>query len=114
MFLGTTVAGVGFGGSNGAALRRLTPLATSRERACFLSAYFVESYLAFALPAVAAGRAAAPIDFRRKAHMSRRNWRDPGKSAPSMASDDRAEAHLSGGRNRRKFRSGSSQAYGTD
>ncbi len=58
MFLGTIVAGVGFGASYGAALRALLPLASSHERAGLLSAYFVESYLAFALPAIAAGLAA--------------------------------------------------------
>lgn len=58
MFLGTIVAGVGFGPSYGASLRTLLPLATVRERAGLLSAYFVESYLAFALPAVFAGLAA--------------------------------------------------------
>jgi hypothetical protein len=58
MFLGTMVAGLGFGASYGASLRMLLPLASSHERAGLLSAYFVESYLAFALPAIAAGLAA--------------------------------------------------------
>jgi len=58
MFLGTVVAGVGFGPSYGASLRTLLPLATVRERAGLLSAYLVESYFAFALPAVLAGLAA--------------------------------------------------------
>ncbi len=58
MFFGTIVAGVGFGAAYGASLRVLLPLASSHERAGLLSAYFVESYLAFALPAVAAGLAA--------------------------------------------------------
>ena len=58
MFLGTIVAGVGFGASYGAALRALLPHASGHERAGLLSAYFVESYLAFALPAIAAGLAA--------------------------------------------------------
>jgi MFS family permease len=58
MFVSTIVAGVGFGASYGASLRVLLPLASSHERAGLLSAYFVESYLAFALPAVAAGLAA--------------------------------------------------------
>ena len=58
MFLGTIVAGVGFGASYGASLRVLLPLAANHERAGLLSAYFVESYLAFALPAIAAGLAA--------------------------------------------------------
>ncbi|MGC2783982.1 MAG: MFS transporter [Roseiarcus sp.] len=58
MFFGTVVAGLGFGASYGASLRVLLPLASTHERAGLLSAYFVESYLAFALAAIAAGLAA--------------------------------------------------------
>ncbi|MBV1702927.1 MAG: MFS transporter [Hyphomicrobiales bacterium] len=58
MVSGTVIAGFGFGGSYGAALRTLLPLAANHERAGLLSAYFVVSYLAFALPAVVAGLAA--------------------------------------------------------
>ena len=58
MVCGTIVAGVGFGASYGASLRVLLPLASAHERAGLLSAYFVESYLAFALAAIAAGLAA--------------------------------------------------------
>ena len=58
MVFGTIVAGLGFGGSYGSALRVLLPLVEPHERAGLLSAYFVESYLAFSLPAVAAGLAA--------------------------------------------------------
>jgi MFS family permease len=58
MAFGTIVAGLGFGASYGASLRVLLPLASSHERAGLLSAYFVESYLAFALAAIAAGLAA--------------------------------------------------------
>ncbi len=58
MFFGTVVAGLGFGASYGASLRVLLPLASAHERAGLLSAYFVESYLAFALAAIAAGLAA--------------------------------------------------------
>ena len=58
MVVGTIVAGIGFGASYGAALRALLPHASGHERAGLLSAYFVESYLAFALPAIAAGLAA--------------------------------------------------------
>jgi MFS family permease len=60
MFLGTIVAGIGFGSSYGAALRTLLPLAAAHERAGLLSAYLVASYVSFALPAVGAGLA-API-----------------------------------------------------
>jgi MFS family permease len=58
MVFGTIVAGLGFGASYGSSLRVLLPLASAHERAGLLSAYFVESYLAFALPAIAAGLAA--------------------------------------------------------
>src|ERR1700733_4126064 len=58
MFFGTTVAGLGFGASYAESLRVLLPLASAHERAGLLSAYFVASYLAFALPAIAAGLAA--------------------------------------------------------
>lgn len=58
MLFGTIVAGGGFGASYGATLSALLPLASGHERAGLLSAYFVESYLAFALPAIAAGLAA--------------------------------------------------------
>jgi MFS family permease len=58
MVFGTIVAGLGFGSSYGSSLRVLLPLASSHERAGLLSAYFVESYLAFALAAIAAGLAA--------------------------------------------------------
>ena len=58
MFFGTVVTGLGFGASYGASLRVLLPLASTHERAGLLSAYFVESYLAFALAAIAAGLAA--------------------------------------------------------
>jgi len=57
MLFGTIISGVGFGSSYGAALRTLLPLAASHERAGLLSAYFVASYLSFALPAVGAGLA---------------------------------------------------------
>ena len=58
MFVGTIIAGIGFGSSYGAALRTLLPLAATHERAGLLSAYLVESYLSFAVAAVGAGLAA--------------------------------------------------------
>ena len=57
MFAGAMIAGVGFGASYGAALRTLFPLAAGHERAGLLSAYFVMSYVVFALPAILAGLA---------------------------------------------------------
>ena len=58
MILGTIIAGVGFGNAYSGNLRTLLPLAGEHERAGLLAAYFVESYLAFAIPAIAAGLAA--------------------------------------------------------
>ena len=55
MILGTIVAGVGFGNAYSGNLRTLLPLAGEHERAGLLAAYFVESYLSFAIPAVIAG-----------------------------------------------------------
>ena len=55
MMFGTVVSGMGFGSAFSGTLRTVMPLARPDERASFLSAYFVEGYLAFSLPAVLAG-----------------------------------------------------------
>jgi MFS family permease len=55
MMLGTVVSGMGFGSAFSGTLRTVMPLAKPDERAGLLSAYFVEGYLAFSLPAVLAG-----------------------------------------------------------
>jgi MFS family permease len=52
---GTIIAGIGFGTSFSGALRTLLPTAEPHHRAGLLSAFYVASYLAFSLPAVAAG-----------------------------------------------------------
>jgi MFS family permease len=54
-FLGTLVAGCGFGAGFLGALRSLVPLALPHERAGLMSAYYVLSYLAFCLPSLLAG-----------------------------------------------------------
>lgn len=54
-FVGTVIAGIGFGSSFLAALRLLLPLAHAHERAGLMSAFYVLSYLAFCVPALAAG-----------------------------------------------------------
>jgi predicted MFS family arabinose efflux permease len=61
MLLGTVVAGVGFGAAFSGALRTVLPLASASERAGLLSTFYVESYLAFSLPAIAAGLAAPVV-----------------------------------------------------
>jgi hypothetical protein len=55
MILGTIIAGIGFGSAYAGNLRTLLPLAGDHERAGLLAAYFVESYIAFAVPAIIAG-----------------------------------------------------------
>ena len=54
-FLGTLVAGTGFGTGFLGAFRSLAALAAPEQRAELLAAVFVVSYLAFSLPAIAAG-----------------------------------------------------------
>ena len=61
MIIGTAIAGVGFGAAFSGNLRSLLPLADASDRASLLAAYFVESYLAFALPAIIAGLVAPTL-----------------------------------------------------
>jgi MFS family permease len=58
MLAGASVAGFGFGASFSGLFRKLLPLAAPEERAGLLSAFYVQSYLAFSLPAILAGLAA--------------------------------------------------------
>ncbi|NTF40856.1 MFS transporter [Rhizobium rhizogenes] len=53
--LGTLIAGAGFGATFLGTVRSIMPLAKPDERAELLSAYFVQSYLAFSVPAILAG-----------------------------------------------------------
>ena len=54
-FLGTALAGSGFGAGFQGAIRTVVPLAAPHERAGVLSVIFVVSYLAMGVPAVIAG-----------------------------------------------------------
>jgi MFS family permease len=54
-FVGTAVAGIGFGGAFQGAIRSVVPLAAPHQRAGVLSVVYVVSYLAMGLPAVIAG-----------------------------------------------------------
>jgi predicted MFS family arabinose efflux permease len=54
-FLGTAVAGVGFGAGFQGAVRTIIPAAAAHERAGTLSVIFIICYLAMGVPAVAAG-----------------------------------------------------------
>ncbi len=58
MLAGASAADFGFGASFSGLFRKLLPLAAPGERAGLLSAFYVESYLAFSLPAIIAGLAA--------------------------------------------------------
>ncbi len=54
-FVGTAIAGAGFGGAFQGAIRSVVPLAAPHQRAGVLSVVYVVSYLAMGLPAVIAG-----------------------------------------------------------
>jgi hypothetical protein len=55
MLAGTVVSGTGFGAAFSGSMRTVLPLAKPDERAGLLSAFYVEGYLAFSLPAVLTG-----------------------------------------------------------
>lgn len=61
LFLGTAVAGLGLGSIFSNILKIVLPLAEGHERAGLFSAFLVESYLAFAVPAIIAGLAAPAL-----------------------------------------------------
>lgn len=54
-FIGTTIAGMGFGVAFQGSLRSLLPLAQPHERAGLLAAFYILSYLAFSIPAIVVG-----------------------------------------------------------
>jgi hypothetical protein len=60
-FVGSVVAGLGFGAAFNGTLRSLVPLAGAHERAGLMSTFFVLSYLAFSVPAIAAGLLAGRV-----------------------------------------------------
>jgi MFS family permease len=67
MLFGTVVGGTGFGMVFSGTLRSVLPYAQPGERAGLLSAYFVEGYLSFSLPALAAGFLAPIVGLTRTA-----------------------------------------------
>jgi len=67
MLFGTVVGGTGFGMVFSGTLRSVLPYAQPGERAGLLSAYFVEGYLSFSLPALAAGLLAPIVGLTRTA-----------------------------------------------
>ena len=54
-FLGTLIAGMGFGAGFLGAVRSVMPLAQAHERAGLMATFYVLSYLAFCIPAIIAG-----------------------------------------------------------
>ncbi|MGY2261059.1 MFS transporter [Pseudomonas sp. SDO55104_S430] len=60
-FIGTLIAGCGFGAGFLGTVRTLVPLALPHERAGLMSAYYVLSYLAFCLPSLLAGNLARTL-----------------------------------------------------
>jgi MFS family permease len=64
---GTAVAGAGFGTAMLGAFRTISALAPPGQRASLIAAYFIASYVAFSIPVVAAGVAAAHVGLHRTA-----------------------------------------------
>jgi len=60
-FLGSVIAGLGFGAAFNGTLRSLVPLAEAHERAALMATFFVLSYLAFSVPAILAGLAVGHV-----------------------------------------------------
>jgi MFS family permease len=69
MLLGTVVAGVGFGAAFSGTMRTVLPLAKTDERAGLISAFYVEGYLAFSLPAVLTGFAVPMVGLTTAAYV---------------------------------------------
>jgi hypothetical protein len=67
LYLGTAIAGQGFGSIFSSVLKIIMQLAESHERAGLFSAFLIKSYLAFALPAIAAGITAPHIGLNQTA-----------------------------------------------
>jgi MFS family permease len=63
-FVGTILAGMGFGSAFQGALRSVLPLAKAHERAGLMAAFYVLSYLAFSVPAIIAGTMAHVVGLR--------------------------------------------------
>ncbi len=55
LIIGSILTGVGFGTGFMGSIRSVMPLAKPEERAGLMSLFFIESYLAFSLPAIIAG-----------------------------------------------------------
>ena len=69
LLAGTVIAGAGFGSTFSGTLRALLPTAGPHQRAGLLSAFYLQSYLAFSLPAVAAGMSVPLIGLSTAAYL---------------------------------------------
>lgn len=69
MFVGILLAGSGFGASFSGAFRELLPKAEAGDRAGLLSTIYIESYLAFSIPVIAAGLAIPHLGLARTAYV---------------------------------------------
>lgn len=69
LFVGTALAGLGFGAIFSNILRILLPLAEAHERAELFAAFLIESYLAFSVPAIIAGFAAPMVGLQTAAYV---------------------------------------------
>jgi MFS family permease len=68
LLIGSAISGVGFGPAFSAILRTLLPLAPADRRAALLAAIYVEVYLSFSLPTIAAGFAAGIVGLAETAY----------------------------------------------
>ncbi|OCJ17607.1 MFS transporter [Rhizobium sp. AC44/96] len=64
LLAGTVLTGMGFGTNFLGAIGTIMPLAKPDERAELLSAFYIQSYLAFSLPAILAGFLAKSLGYR--------------------------------------------------
>jgi hypothetical protein len=69
MLAGTIVSGAGFGAAFSGTMRTVLPLANADERAGLLSAFYIEGYLSFSLPAVITGLIAPVIGLTMAAYV---------------------------------------------
>lgn len=69
LFVGSIITGVGFGTAFMGAIRTVMPLALPEERAGLMAAFFVESYLAFSIPAILAGYFVSKIGLMNSANI---------------------------------------------
>jgi hypothetical protein len=69
MLVGTIVSGAGFGAAFSGTMRTVLPLAKADERSGLLSAFYVEGYLSFSLPAMLTGFVAPVVGLTTAAYV---------------------------------------------